>query len=208
MIKILLSRHGHVEGITPLRFRSADIALTALGLAQAEALSQRIARDWKPTIIYSSPTQRCIVTATRIAEACPAEHAVLDGLRDFDYGTLTGRTHDDVGVSMPDFFAAWQRTPQWVRFPDGDSLQDVAARTADVLRFVLDRHADATIVLVAHDSSSRVLLLQLLDLPLSAYWRIAQAPCALTEIDIGNGRVRLQRMNETSHLTDLPSQPG
>ena len=207
MTKILLTRHGHVEGIIPARFRGGDIALTQLGLAQAEALSQRIARGWKPSIIYASPTQRCIATAMRIGEACRIDHIALDGLRDFDYGALTGRTHDDVRTAMPNFFIAWQRTPQWVRFPDGDSLRDVAARTADVLRFVLDRHADATIVLVAHDSSSRVMLLQLLDLPLSAYWRITQDPCALTEIDVVDGRARLQRMNEASPLIDLPSQP-
>jgi hypothetical protein len=44
------------------------------------------------------------------------------------------------------------------------------------------------------------LLLQLLDQPLSAYWRIAQKPCAINEIDILDGRICVQRMNETHHL--------
>jgi probable phosphoglycerate mutase len=47
--KLLLTRHGHVEGIKPARFRGrAELALTPTGLAQATALAKRIAGQWKP----------------------------------------------------------------------------------------------------------------------------------------------------------------
>jgi phosphoserine phosphatase len=50
--KILLIRHGHVEGIEPERFRGrAPLALTALGRAEAAAAARRIARTWKPSRI-------------------------------------------------------------------------------------------------------------------------------------------------------------
>jgi probable phosphoglycerate mutase len=65
---------------------------------------------------------------------------------------------------------------------------------------VLARHPDATVVLVGHDSVNRTLLLELLDLPLSAYWRLAQDPCCLDEIDIGDGKICIRRINETAHL--------
>jgi phosphoserine phosphatase len=55
-------------------------------------------------------------------------------------------------------------------------------------------------VLVGHDSVNRALLLQFLDLPLSAYHRVAQNPCCLNEIDIGGEKVRILRINETHHL--------
>ena len=71
--------------------------------------------------------------------------------------------------------------PQLMRFPGGESLQDLVARAADALRFVLARHeaSSDTVVLVGHDSVNRALLLQLLDQPLPAYWRVAQQPCAI-----------------------------
>jgi probable phosphoglycerate mutase len=47
---------------------------------------------------------------------------------------------------------------------------------------------------------NRVLLLQFLDLPLSSYWRLAQSPCCVNEIDIDAGKVCIQRLNETHHL--------
>jgi len=40
-----------------------------------------------------------------------------------------------------------------------------AARVADALRFTIQHRPDDTIVMVGHDSSNRVLLLQALDLP-------------------------------------------
>ena len=66
---------------------------------------------------------------------------------------------------------------------------------------VLARHPDETIVLVGHDSVNRALLLELLDLPLSAYWRLAQDPCCLNEIDVDGGKVCVRRINETSTST-------
>jgi probable phosphoglycerate mutase len=54
--------------------------------------------------------------------------------------------------------------------------------------------------MVGHDSVNRALLLQLIDQPLSAYWKLAQDPCCLNEIDIERGRVEVRRVNDTSHL--------
>ena len=91
-----------------------------------------------------------------------------------------------------------------MRFPGGESLQDMVARTGEALRLVRERHpaAGETVVLVGHDSVNRALLLQLLDQPLSAYWRLAQSPCAVNEIDLGSG-VSVQRINETFHLRGI-----
>ena len=64
MTKIILTRHGHVEGIKPERFRGREpLQLTERGAAEAAALAQRIAAAWRPTHIYTSPMSRCIATA-------------------------------------------------------------------------------------------------------------------------------------------------
>jgi phosphoserine phosphatase len=201
MPKLLLVRHGHVEGIEPKRFRGrADLPLTSRGRAEASAVARRIASAWSPAAIYTSPLQRCRATAAVIGEVCRLEPCVLDDLRDIDYGTWTSRSYDEIESIEPQRFAAWLATPQLVRFPDGESLQDLVVRAADALRFVLAHHADETIVLVAHDSLNRALLLQLLDQPLSAYWRLDQSPCCVNEIDIAGGSIRILRLNDTAHL--------
>jgi phosphoserine phosphatase len=203
MTKIILTRHGHVEGINPERFRGrTELPLTELGQAQAKAVSARIAKTWNAAKVYTSPMGRCVATGEEIARACRIASEPMEALNDLDYGQWQWRTYDEVRATWPELFASWQRTPHLVRFPEGDSLQDLVARTANALRFVLEHHASKTetVVLVGHDSVNRALLLQLLDQSLSAYWRIAQEPCAINEIDIIDGRICVQRMNESHHL--------
>ncbi len=201
MTKIIMTRHGHVEGIKPERFRGREpLELTARGRSEALTLAKRIAGAWHPRHIYTSPLGRCVETGAAIAKACGIAAETRGDLNDIDYGAWTFKTFEDAKAHHPDLFAAWFATPHLVRFPDGESLQDLTARVADALRMVLDRHRDETIVLVGHDSVNRTLLLQLLDLPLSAYWRIAQEPCCLNEIDIAGAAVCIRRINETAHL--------
>ena len=201
MTKILLTRHGHVEGIQPERFRGrAELALTKKGVAEAEALAARIARAWKPVIVYTSALQRCVVTGTIIANLCGVKAIPLEGLMDIDYGAWQMRTHDEIKAEAPEAYRLWRTAPQRVRFPDGESLQDLFARTADVLRLVLERHPADTVVMVGHDSVNRSILMQLLDQPLSGYGRLAQDPCTLNEIDVEGDDIRVRRINDTSHL--------
>jgi probable phosphoglycerate mutase len=198
MTKLLLIRHGHVEGIDPARFRGrTDLALTELGIAQARAVARRVSIQWAPAAVYTSPMKRCVTTGAMISELCGAPAAVLPTLNDLDYGQWHWKTHDEAKLEAPSLFERWFTAPQWVRFPGGESLQDVSVRVSDALRFAVERHRTECVVFVAHESVNRVLLLQLLDLPLSAYWRLVQGPCALNEIDISEDDVCVRRMNDT-----------
>jgi phosphoserine phosphatase len=204
MTKILLIRHGHVEGIKPERFRGrATLDLTELGRAEAQAVARRVAGAWGPNKIYTSPMGRCIETGAAIAKACGAPTEICDDLTDIDYGDWQLKTFGEAKRENPTLFAAWFATPHLIRFPNGESLQDLVARAANALRFVLARHPNDTVVLVGHDSANRALLMQLLDQPLSAYWRLAQSPCCLNEIDITGGKISVQRINETGYLEAL-----
>jgi len=203
MIKILLIRHGHVKGIQPERFRGrAPLELTNQGCAEAAAVARRIAAVWRPSHIYTSPLARCVNTANEIAKICGVTATTCPDLNDIDYGAWQFKTFEHARSDDPALFARWLATPHLVRFPNGESLQDVAARSANALRRILTRHLDQTVVLVSHDSVNRVLLLQFLDLSLSSYWRLGQRPCCINEIDITDGRACILRINETSHLDD------
>jgi broad specificity phosphatase PhoE len=201
MTKIILTRHGHVEGIKPERFLGrAEVPLTARGKAEAAVTAKRIAGQWRPAAVYTSPMGRCVETGQLIAQACGVTAEAIKGLQDFDYGNWQWKSHDEVRKGWPGLYSEWFTVPHLVRIPNGESLQDLVARTADGLRFVLDRHPDDVVVLVGHDSVNRALLLQLLDQPLSAFWRLSQEPCALNEVDIKAGQVRVRRINEIEHL--------
>jgi probable phosphoglycerate mutase len=210
LTKIILVRHGHVEGIHPPRFRGReDLALTERGKAEALAVARRIAGKWRPACVYTSPLSRCVLTGAAIASACRIQSASIEELDDIDYGSWKMRSYAEMQASEPELYASWFATPHLMRFPGGDSLQELAARTADALRLVLGRHADQTVVMVGHDSVNRALLVQLADLPLSSYWILTQDPCCINEIDIAAHRIQIRSINETSHLDGVaPSQSG
>lgn len=202
MTRIILVRHGHVEGIAPERFRGRrDVDLTELGVRQAHATSRRIAEQWRPSIIYTSPLRRCVQTAEAIAAALALSVTVLDDLNDLDYGDWEWCTYEEVRDQWPAMFQCWFAAPHLVRFPNGESLQDLVARASNVLRLVRERHRQQTVVMVGHSSGNRALLLQTLDQPLSAYWRLAQDPCAVSEIEILDHGATVHRFNEIYPLT-------
>ncbi len=147
-----------------------------------------------------SPLQRCVVTGETIANACATEASTRPDLIDIDYGIWQFRSFEEVKAQDAELFARWFASPHLVRFPKGESLQDLAARAADTVRFVLAEHEDDTIVLVSHDSFNRVFLIELLGLPLSSYWCLAQDPCCVNEVDITGKSLRIVRMNDTRHL--------
>lgn len=204
MTRIILTRHGHVEGINPPRFRGrAELRLSQFGRRQVAALATRLAAQERPIIIYTSPLGRCSATARVIAEATNAPIESCPDLIDLDYGEWEGRTHAEIGEAEPDGLSAWYRSPHLVRFPLGESLQDVLLRTSDLLRRLLLQHVDKSVVLVGHASVNRVLLLQLLGLSLSSYWQLVQEPAALNLIDFAPRRTRVVTINDVSHLDGL-----
>ncbi|MGZ5898023.1 MAG: histidine phosphatase family protein [Xanthobacteraceae bacterium] len=204
MTKILLVRHGHVEGIRPPRFRGREnLALTSRGRAEALAVARRIASKWQPARVYTSPLSRCVETGAAIANACAIELESMDQLNDIDYGKWRMKSHQEMAANEPMLFAIWFNTPHLMRFPGGDSLQGLISRSADAVRRMIELYHDKTVVLVSHDSVNRALLLQLADLPIRAYWRLAQSPCYINEIEVIDGQIRILAINETSHLDHL-----
>jgi probable phosphoglycerate mutase len=202
MTKIILTRHGHIEGITPERFRGRlDLPITALGQRQIAATSHRINATWKIAAIYTSPMSRCVITGEAIARPSGLTVKPLAGLNDIDYGAWQGLTHDEAKARWPAEFATWFRAPHLAQPPGGETLQDVLARAAATLRTVTRDRPDDTVVLVGHDSVNRVILLHVLELPLSRYWLFKQEPCTINELDFVDGAFSVRTINETYHLS-------
>ena len=201
MTKIILVRHGHVEGISPERFRGrADLMLTPEGHRQAEATARRIHATWAPAAIYASPLSRSRATAEAIGKPLGLSPSPVQGLIDIDYGEWQGLTPNEVGSRWSELLDTWHRAPDWAAIPGGETLQDVLTRTVSALRDLIRQHPSDTVVLVGHDSVNRVILLHALQLPLSRYWRLGQGPCAINEIDFSQEGFVVLSFNETYHL--------
>jgi phosphoserine phosphatase len=213
MTTVIITRHGHVEGIDPPFFRGqSQLALTTQGRQEATLVAEHIASTWRPAAVRTSPLERCTMTGAKIAEACGLLPTIVEGLIDLNYGEWQGKTHEEVKKHWPQLYELWKTSPHLARFPSGESVQDIALRTADVFRGVVHDFPNEsdTVILVGHDSVNRALLLQLLDQPLSAYWKIAQDPCCINVIKYEEGAIRALSINETQHTKspNIRKKPG
>jgi probable phosphoglycerate mutase len=135
MTQVVLVRHGQTEWNQVERFRGrADIPLDETGLAQAEATGRRVAAEWRPTAVYSSPLSRALKTAEAIASHFKLPVQVHQGLADIDYGEWQGLTPDEVRERWPEIASTWYSAPHLAHIPSGETLDALRARAMIAVR--------------------------------------------------------------------------
>jgi broad specificity phosphatase PhoE len=208
---------------------SASGERQALALAARLAVGGRL--DPLPTnaplALWSSPLQRARATAARLAGVPGWPPVRLEpGLLEIGQGAWEGQLAAEVARRWPGELAAWRRDPAVHHAPGGEAVVDAAGRARAALeRIVADLAAAAGAagpaiarspvpgyggpptdqpwaVVVAHDGVLRLVLLALLELPLTAYWRFPFVLCGLTVVEIGPGGAMLRAHDLAEHLVD------
>ena len=203
MTKIILVRHGETEWNRVEHFRGrADVPLNENGLAQAKVTGQRIAAQWTPVAIYSSPLGRAVKTAEAIAWHFNLPVQVNPGLIDIDYGQGQGLTPGEARERWPEVIDAWYNAPHTARIPGGETLDELRARAERTVNELAARHEGQTIVLVGHTVINRIILLSVLGLGNDHFWRIRQNTCAVNVFEVEAGVFTLVSLNDTCHLRE------
>ncbi|MEW6233435.1 MAG: histidine phosphatase family protein [Chloroflexota bacterium] len=197
----ILVRHGQTEWNREERFRGrVDLPLNPVGVAQAEAAARRIADNWRPAAVYSSPLERARQTALAIGRECGLPVTAHQGLLDMDYGQWQGKSPALVAQEYPELYRAWREAPYTLRIPGGESLDDVRRRVLHAVEELTVRHPDQAVVLVSHVVVNRVLLGAVLGLGDEGFWSIGQDTGAINVFEsTANGFVLLG-LNDTCHL--------
>lgn len=197
---ILLVRHGQTEWNRVERFRGQfDVPLNATGLRQASQTAERIARQWHPEAVYTSPLGRAAQTAAAIAAACGLQAAPCPGLIDIHYGLWQGLTPDETREQWPDDLANWYEHPEKAEIPGGESLGQVRERALAALADHCQQHRGQQMVLVSHTVVNRLILLGVLGLGNERFWFLRQEPCAINVIERSAQGDTLVSMNDFGH---------
>ena len=201
MTRIILVRHGETEWNRVERFRGrADVPLNGMGLFQAQATGRRIADEWRPVAIYSSPLFRAVRTAEALAWHFNLRIEVHPGLIDIDYGEWQGLTPDEVRERWPKIVDAWYNAPHTAQIPNGETLDDLRVRAMSTVNEMAKRHKGQTIVLVGHTVINRIILLAVLGLGNDRFWRLRQDTCAINVFEVEGGVFTLVSLNDKYHL--------
>jgi probable phosphoglycerate mutase len=206
---MILVRHGQTQwnagSASGEHFRGRlDIGLNATGLAQVQAVADRLA-NLDVSAVYASPLQRAVHTARPIAESHGLAVEPFEGLLDIDYGRWGGRSFDEVAAQWPELYRQWRIVPHVVHIPEGECLADVRERASAGLQEILGRHDEEMVVLVGHQVVNKVMLCIVLGLEDSAFWRIRQDTCCINRFDHDGNGFTVLTLNEVCHL---PSRPA
>jgi broad specificity phosphatase PhoE len=198
--RLLLARHGQSVSNAIRRFQGAqDVALSPLGMRQAEALGQAVSRR-AIAHVYVSPFERARHTAEIALAGLGLPLTVVDDLRELSLGEWEGCTVEEIRTRPGDPYARWVRDPVQCPPPGGEPLADVQARVLRAVERITAAHPNGDdVLIVSHGGVISALLAHCFGLPLSSIWRIAVANCSLSEI----APPRVVSVNETGHLRDL-----
>lgn len=199
-MRIILVRHGQTEWNREERFRGrADLLLNETGIKQARAAADKLA-DCKAAAIYSSPLKRTLMTAQPIGDRLGLAVQRLDGLIDIDYGAWQGLSTEEALKYDADLYERWLTSPQTVRFPGGEGLEDVRNRTGGVIDKILAEYPEQMVILVSHVVVCRIFICVVLGLDNSHFWQIGQDVCAINTVSTRDGKLVLNSLNDTCHL--------
>lgn len=200
--RIMIVRHGETEWNVEQRFRgSADIPLNEEGVSQAKAVARRLATE-PVAAVYSSPLQRAYRTAEIIAEGHGLAPKAIEGLNNINYGELEGLKITEVAERFPEMYHDLLETPHLIRFPCGNTLDELTTRAMSAIGDLVAIHEGETIVAVSHQVITKVLLCAMLGLDNSHHWDITQDTCCINIVRFRKGRFIIDRLNDVCHLNE------
>ncbi|RBC15954.1 histidine phosphatase family protein, partial [Xanthomonas oryzae] len=119
------------------------------------------------------------------------------------HGEWEGLLASEINDKDPARLRAWREEPDTVLMPGGESLRQVLDRSwRGLVRAADGLGADDTLLVVAHDAVNRVILCNILGLPLCKLWSFRQAPTTLNLLE-GDDVEHLEvvRLNDCAHHT-------
>lgn len=200
--EIYLVRHGETDWNAEGRFQgTTDVPLNDAGRRQAARLAAGL-RAVPLTAAYTSPLLRAADTARAILEGRDLPLFAVEELREVHYGEWQGRLPAEVDAETE---ARWRRDPWSVRFPGGETLEEVAARAVPAIQALMARHAGGRILVSGHGHLNRVLLLRLLRMPDAGFWELTQANGSCVRLAWVHGAVRGFHLRAEQFLAGEPA---
>jgi alpha-ribazole phosphatase len=212
-MRLLIARHGATPNNAQARYTGqSDVALSALGERQAEALALALAGEHFDGIV-TSDLRRARATAEAVARYHDLALQMDADLREIAMGEWEGQTYDEVMERSPELMRRWQEDAITVAPPGGETVAEFCDRLVRALDRWHVAYPKGTLLWVTHGGVIGVLLCHLLGMDLHRRWQFRRDNTAITEIEIGmrDGRhgqeparyAIINRLNDTSHLRAL-----
>jgi broad specificity phosphatase PhoE len=197
-MRLIIVRHGETVGnANKLSQGHTDFKLTDKGIQQAKKIAERL-KDVKIDAVYSSDLSRCADTAKEILRFHPDIKPVFTKeLREQAKGIFEGK---------PNMLISEFLKKKNIEFHDfepegGEKYRDIMKRMIEFFGKISKKHADETVLIVGHGSTTACLLVYLLNRPIQdTNILVPRENTAISILDIKNGKIKAECLNCTGHL--------
>ncbi len=202
-VRIIYVRHAESLWNPIGRYQGKlDPELSERGHKQAQRLAKAL-KKYNPSALYSSPLKRTYMTAQYISKELNLPINVDEDIIEIDHGEWSGMLVEEVKEKYPDMFNDWIYKPHSVKFPGGESLEDVYNRVKNFQKKMLERHDGETVIAVSHTVPIRASFVAGLDIPLSKFWSFGCDNASYSILDYDEVRPILYKLNNTYFLEEL-----
>ncbi|MDF6042483.1 histidine phosphatase family protein [Streptomyces sp. JH14] len=194
---LLLARHGETIWHGEDRYAGiSDIPLSEEGRRQAEQLARWTVRH-RVDAIWTSTVSRAIETAEPACRALGLVPLPEHDLRECDFGAMEGCTLAEFAAEDPAWAEAYRADPVIHAFPGAEDPRTAAARGTAALRRIAYCHPGQRVLVVSHGTVLRLVLCELLSIPLGAYRRALPQlrNAAVSEVQLGEEGGALLSLN-------------
>lgn len=204
--RVVLVRHGVTAQTGPLLSgRLPGISLSEKGIEQAELAATRLA-SLPIGAVYASPIERTTETAQCIAARFGLPVVALEGVIEADYGEWTGGKIAE--LAKTDEWKVVQVAPSRARFPGGESIREMQARTVAALDGIVAAHPNETVVVVSHADPIKSAIAHYAGMHLDLFQRVHVSPASVTVLEFHRYGVMLVKCNDTGSLDELHAAPS
>jgi len=194
-----LLRHGEV--INKGRYcGSSDVSLTPLGREQM-VQAMGTAPFWN--VVISSPLIRCAEIAQNFSLQCDCPLEVDAALQEIHLGTWEGRSFSEVFEQEREQVEKFWRDPVNNTPPEGEPLHAFHDRVMVAFHHHIKRHTGQRVLMITHGGVIRLILGQVLNMPLEALLKLEVPYAALSRVRVCHEKDGSQSWSLVFHAGQL-----
>ena len=198
-------RHGETVFNSGGRIQGQlDTPLSELGQRQCLAITAAF-RNQPIEAVYSSPLERALYSARRVAAALGLDVRTDPRLMEIHAGIFQGLTWDEIAVKHPEEARRWKSQDPDFRIPGGETRRELMQRAREAFLDIHRTEMQQAIV-VSHGGLLSAAFKSLLEIPAE------RNPFSLLNGSISrlgwSSDVKLLSLNQTDHLVDAQGSGG
>lgn len=205
MTEITLIRHGETEWNLSGRWQGhADSPLSPRGVAQAQALAERMRKE-VTDFVFVSDLERAQHTARLAGSLAKWSFNLMPELRERDIGVLEGLTTDEMLEKQPEVYQSFLDGGPDYQPPDGESFREFSERCFHAVECLAQKYPGKKIVVVTHGGVLGAIFRKILNIGLGAERNFALLNCSINRIQKTSNGWNLISWGDVAHLHGVDS---